>query len=171
MRKLKVNYPKNRKSKTMEERFWEKVNKKSDEECWEWEGSCRSDGYGQINRGKRCLGMESAHRASWMIHFGEIPDKLHILHKCDNKLCVNPKHLFLGTNEDNMKDKVKKNLQMKGENVHSSKLTVEDVIEIRKTYRPWKRGYTAPELAKKFGVSDGAIRCVISRRNWSWLEN
>ena len=155
---------------SVSERFWEKVDIRSDDECWNWKASIRSDGYGQLNRGKRGLGMESAHRVSWTIHFGDIPVGLHILHSCDNKLCVNPSHLFLGTNSDNVSDKVKKDRQMKGESVPTSKLNRKDIKEIRKLYVPWSRDYSIASLAKQFNVSYAAIYKVVSRETWIWVN-
>lgn len=98
-----------------EERFWEKVNKRSDNECWEWLGAktlVRKAYYGHM----RFEGKErKAHRISWTIAFGSIPDGLFVLHKCDNSICVNPNHLFLGTHEDNMRDMVEKGRSLKGD--------------------------------------------------------
>src|SRR6266581_1151542 len=72
-------------------------------DCWIWNGATHGNGYGWIHSGIKGQPI-SAHRASWLIHFGDIQDDLHILHKCDNPSCWNPDHLFLGTHDDNMKD-------------------------------------------------------------------
>ncbi len=92
--------------KTLAQRFWPKVGKPNRTSgCWNWTGATINTGYGSIcHDGKHCL----AHRASWQIHKGEIPGKLLVLHRCDNRLCVNPAHLFLGTKKDNAIDMVKK---------------------------------------------------------------
>jgi HNH endonuclease len=79
--------------------------------CWGWRKKPLKTGYGALYIGKRKLA--SAHRISWIIHRGEIPDKLFVLHKCDNRICTNPDHLFLGTHIDNMRDMVSKNRQYK----------------------------------------------------------
>jgi hypothetical protein len=82
-------------------RFWERVPNRPADECWMWTGPRWWDGYGRAgNRG--------AHRLSWIIAFGPIPDGLHVCHRCDAPLCVNPAHLFLGTNEDNRRDMLRK---------------------------------------------------------------
>ena len=78
-------------------------------ECWEWSGYITKNGYGQTKIGGRNGKLMQAHRLSWMVNVGEIKDNLHVLHKCDNRMCVNPNHLFLGTNQDNINDRVSKN--------------------------------------------------------------
>jgi hypothetical protein len=114
--------------KLVEERFWSKVVKSDDPDgCWIFTGSHgssiknRHKSYGSVNlRGateqERFLYVRSgAHVISWTIHFGRVPDGFDVLHKCDNRRCVNPEHLFLGTNQDNMDDMVAKGRSLKGE--------------------------------------------------------
>lgn len=79
--------------------------------CWEWTGRCSVAGYGQIKDNYRTRG---AHRVSYEIHNGAVPEGLQVLHHCDNPPCVNPEHLFIGTHQDNMDDKVSKNRQQNG---------------------------------------------------------
>lgn len=88
------------------ERFWPKVSVRSEDECWEWAGGKTSLGYGCFywSPGK----CENAQRSSWKIHYGDIPLGKSVLHKCDNKGCVNPNHLYLGTASDNMTDRVRR---------------------------------------------------------------
>lgn len=90
------------------ERFWAKVH--VTDGCWEWQASTRQSGYGQFYvpgpNGEKL--MEQAHRVSYMLTFGDIPDGLHVCHACDNPLCVNPDHLWLGTRNDNMQDMARK---------------------------------------------------------------
>ena len=83
-------------------RFWENVDKGNLDDCWNWIGSVSSRGYGRFDG-------TVAHRISWMIHNGYIPDDKLCLHKCDNPLCVNPNHLYIGTQSDNMYDRTIRN--------------------------------------------------------------
>jgi len=92
--------------KPIEERFWDKVNKDTESGCWVWQSSIRGNGYGAFfthlqPEGRKCHG---AHRYSWELSNGAIPEGLWVLHKCDNRICVNPDHLFLGDRTDNMRD-------------------------------------------------------------------
>lgn len=87
------------------ENFWAKVPKISDKLCWPWKGYINPDGYGRIQWDGRT---QNAHRISWIIQKGTIPQGLQVLHKCDNPPCVNLEHLFLGTHNDNIADKMKK---------------------------------------------------------------
>ena len=91
-------------------RFWSKVNKNTESGCWEWTAGRDGHGYGKFYLHGKDIG---AHRASWEIHNGKIPEAegyhgMCVLHKCDNPLCINPSHLWLGTNLDNMRDRDKK---------------------------------------------------------------
>lgn len=89
-----------------EERFWRQV-KKSDEAngCWIWQGAKYGHGYGKFRLGRE---RKAAHRYSYQLHYGEIPNRQHILHHCDTPACVNPQHLYAGTHQDNMRDRTQK---------------------------------------------------------------
>lgn len=164
MRKLRRKIP-------IEIRFWKKVNKTTENECWDWVGSLTMHGYGHIGMGRRGEGMLSAPRVSWEIHHGNIPKGMHILHHCDNRKCVNPRHLFLGTNYDNILDRISKDRSMKGESHTNHKLTHENVLEIRRSYIPRDKNFSGKSLAKKFCVSPKTIQLIIKGVNWAWVKS
>jgi hypothetical protein len=142
-------------------RFFERVDKT--EKCWIWTGSKNYFGYGTAN----WKGLPSrAHRISWIIHFDKIPKGMHILHKCDNPSCVNPKHLWIGTHTDNMRDRQAKGRANHacGENQWISKLSERDVREIRRSYAAGEMTQVA--LSKKFKVRQGSISGIILRKSW-----
>lgn len=146
----------------IEKRFWDKVIKHDG--CWEWIGAKCSKGYGNIRYNKK---IESAHRLSWRLNIGEIPNGLHVLHKCDNPECTNPSHLFLGTNAENVKDRDKKGryVKMVGESNGLSKLTNEQVREIRslagiKTVRI---------LGEMFKINPVTAHNIIKRKTWKHI--
>jgi hypothetical protein len=151
---------------TLGERFWVKVEKTPT--CWLWTASVHTSGYGQIGHGPKKI---LAHRASWLLSHGEIPDKLHVLHHCDTKLCVRPKHLFLGTNSDNVADMVAKGRQAKGRIQcgslnPNSKLTEAQVVEIR---RRVAGGETRKALAGRFKVSLSLVNQIVQGGIWKHL--
>lgn len=153
--------------KTLEDRFWEKVDRKSEDECWEWVG-CRhwKWGYGHLRIGKRAV---ASHRVSWELHYGNIPDGLCVCHTCDNPPCVNPKHLFLGTVADNNMDKKLKGRQdERGEKNGRAKLRSEDVVNIRKFH---KDGMTFASLGRMFGVNSVTISYICKGRLWSHISD
>lgn len=156
-----------RKTKSVEQRFWKYVNKT--EECWLWTGSIRSTGYGQLmtnnKNGKRT--MSTASRISWELHFGEIPENLNVLHKCDNRKCVNPSHLFLGTNADNMIDKINKGRQLRGSQFSFAKLNEKDIVKIREDHNLGI--YTQSELCKIYNMSATSISKIIRRKSWKHI--
>ena len=147
------------------ERFWEKVNIKGFNECWEWMAGRHWDGYGGFWISGKSF---KAHRVSWMLQFGKIPKNKFVLHTCDNKSCVNPKHLWLGTHRDNMDDMVRKNRQAKGKDNKSTKLTMVQVREIRNRYIPYK--CSGRKLAREYGVAPSRIWNIVNRRSWAWLD-
>ena len=143
-------------------RFWTKVDIKDKEDCWEWQGAIQSKGYGSvgISKGKTAL----AHRIAFEITYGEIPNGLMVLHTCDDRSCVNPNHLYLGTHQDNMKDMVTRDRQARGERNGRSKLTIEEVENIRRIYG--MGNHTQQQVAYQFGVSISSIRKILSEEYW-----
>jgi len=146
-------------------RFWERVDKRGDDECWEWQRARQTAGYGAMTVNYKVLAM---HRYSWELHNGPIPHGAHVLHKCDNPPCCNPKHLFLGTHAENMKDMANKKratkVGRKGEAHHMSKLTEADVREIRASDVP------ARLAAIGYGVTATTIYMVRNRLIWKHVE-
>lgn len=141
------------------ERFWPHVEKS--EGCWLWTASKWSYGHGRMSAGNgRDTG---AHRVSWEIHYGPIPDGLHVLHHCDNPSCVRPDHLFLGTHADNMRDRDAKGRGTSGERHPFAKLTNVDAEFIRKMA---KAGIKQRRLAELFDVSPATICEVVSGKRW-----
>lgn len=146
-------------------RFWAKVNIPSDQNaCWGWIAMRDLDGYGMIWPGGAKGPMLKASRVSWEIHFGPIPSGLSVLHTCDNPSCVNPSHLFLGTQKDNRQDATRKGRTAKGEENGSAKLTEPQVRDIRARYV--EGGITMRTLAKMFGVHPGTIGDILHRQIW-----
>lgn len=141
------------------ERLWAKVRR--GEGCWLWTGARTPKGYGSCTVNGRRM---TPHRLAYQAAFGPVPPGSHILHRCDNPACVRPDHLFRGTNADNIADKVAKGRQLHGEQIACHKLTVAQVREIRRRYAEGAIGYR--RLAREFGVSKGAILCVVRRKNW-----
>lgn len=128
-------------------RFWSKVLKLGPNDCWEWVGSKSKEGYGKHT--VKYLGVR-AHRFSWVIHNGQIPIKMWVLHRCDNPPCVNPNHLFLGTPKENTADMVKK-----GRHPLAGKLTYEHVQEIKYLWLSGRCSQTV--MSRWFGVSQSCI--------------
>lgn len=156
------------------DRFWEKVNKTDG--CWLWTASLDSSGYGHIAEGRK---LRLAHRLSWEIHFGPIPNGLLVCHECDVRSCVNPGHLFLGTNTDNMRDMSakgrshapRKSMQpaRQGESNGRAKLNGAQVRELRRLYA--SGDYTLTQLSVPFGVSFSTVHRAISGRGWRCVSS
>lgn len=127
--------------------------------CWLWLGSLNSWGYGRFGKDKP---ERQAHRLSYVTFVGPIPVGARVLHRCDMPCCVNPNHLWLGTDSDNVRDALRKGRHVapKGEQQAASKLTWHAAAEIRSSSE------TISELARRFGVSRRAIRFVKDGKTW-----
>jgi len=152
-------------TRTLPERFWSHVQRTDD--CWLWTTAKNPKGYGIFNIDKKRNKNELAHRISYRLVLGAIPDDLRVLHHCDTPSCVNPSHLFLGTPGDNMVDKVAKNRQQKGEGVPNAKLTDAQVIEIRQRYRAGD--ISQAQLAREYGVTHATMGSLLHRKTWHHL--
>ncbi len=137
-------------------RFWDRVEKS--DSCWRWTGYL-TKGYGRIRVDNQHI---RAHRLSYQIHFGEIPAGLHVLHHCDNPACVNPDHLYVGTDKDNARDRVVRGRQPRhfGEANPHAKLTAVDVAAIR-------AGGNVANMAKRYGVSPSTVYMARRGSNWA----
>lgn len=137
------------------ERFWSKVN--ITQGCWEWQSAFQQNGYGILwDRG----GNRLAHRFAYEMTYGKILKGLWVLHKCDNKKCIRPSHLFLGDGSDNVHDALLKGRHAIEERHGLAKLTRPDVIQIRKS------NDSGVMLAKRFGVTTSTVSCVRRRKTW-----
>jgi hypothetical protein len=148
----------------IEEGLAARFEQKAPDDCWPWKGYKNTYGYGQFFHGGR---YRPAHRAMFEFKNGPIPQGLFVLHRCDNPICVNPAHLFLGTQLDNMTDCIAKDRNNRGERNGQHKLTEEMVLEIRRLYDLGQEGYM--KLGQRLGIPSSTIRNVIKRKRWKHL--
>ena len=136
--------------------------------CWLWTGTRQPQGYGRLNIDRQKL---LAHRLSFEINVGPIPDGLCVLHTCDVKACVRPDHLYAGTRRDNARDVIERGSfnHRRGENHPDAKLNEAQVAEIRRRYQRGKVRHLS--LAHEFGVSESTIGSVVLRRTWRHLDS
>lgn len=156
-------------SPTLEERYWEKVDKRGPDDCWLWKNSTDgTKGYGRVyvgylNGKKRNL---QSHRVAWFLRHGVFPD-LWVLHRCDNPPCQNPEHLFLGTNQDNVDDKMRKGrggyTGTPGEKHYKARLTEEDVLHIRALQFAEIR---IADIAQRYDIHYGHVRSILTEHSW-----
>lgn len=156
-------------------RFWARVDKSGD--CWIWTGYLMPKGYGSLYLGyKPVEGKKrraypigiTAHRFSYILHYGEIPPGMSVCHKCDNRACVRPDHLWLGTNGDNVRDMYAKGRGgyhgIPGELHPSAKLTEQQVYAIRARHRQ-----LVNELAEEHHVTKQLIRLILAGKAWKHI--
>lgn len=157
----------NRRPKPFAARFWNKVDMKTIDSCWDWVAGRDRDGYGRIKLGRFD---HQAHRVAWVLSVGPIPDGLCVLHRCDRPSCVNPGHLFLGTNTDNVHDKVRKgrSADQRGEANGYSKLTRTDVLAARAA---WNAGESAASIARRYHVNRTTINRIVTGKRWAHLRS
>lgn len=136
--------------------------------CWNWNKGYASHGYGQAHaldaNGNRTIGV-TAPRYSYYLYYGSWPE--FACHKCNNRACANPEHLYSGNSQSNIADKVAAGAQTKGEEVHSAKLTGADVLLIRKLFATGK--YFQRELAEAFGVTESTMSSLLRSKTWKHL--
>jgi hypothetical protein len=131
--------------------------------CWEWTGTIGASGYGRIMYSRKVI---QAHRLSWIVHNGKIPKGLWVLHKCNNRCCCNPNHLYVGTPKDNYLDMIVagRDGRPKGQEHGMAKLTNKDVLFIRANFVPRKPGNRF--FADKYGVHPSLINLIVHRKIW-----
>ena len=159
---MPTNQPK-RLASVLVKRFWSKVKKTRT--CWLWTGCIDKDGRGRFGVKKK---NRSAARFSWFISNGTIPDGFYVLHHCDVPPCVNPKHLYIGTQLDNMQDMVKRGRQanQRGMNNGNCKLTEATVKRIK---RLWKSGCSRAHIVKITGVKWYNVDNIVCERRWTHI--
>lgn len=140
--------------------FWAKVTT-GDDGCWLWTASKDGMGYGLF--GRIAGQIHRSHRISWVLAHGPIPDGLCVLHRCDTPNCVRPAHLFLGTRDENMRDRQAKQRQARGERAGRALLTEADVREMRQLR---SEGALIKELAARYGVKEATVGHACTRRSW-----
>ena len=157
---------------TFEERFWSHVDKNGPvhpvlgTECWDWTGYTGPFGYGQlgVSRPRR---LEAAHRVSWTLA-KEDPGELCVLHRCDRPSCVRPDHLFLGDRTENMRDKVRKGRQHRGESHPGAKLTD---AKVQQLWKLRESGLSYRVIAETLGVAGSLVEQVIRGRTWKHVPH
>lgn len=163
-------------SKPLIARFWLKVNKSGPipahrpklGPCWLWQGTTNDSGYGIISGPRPKRQQIRVHRISWEIHNAPIPDNLWVLHKCDIRNCVNPKHLFLGDNTDNFLDMIGKGRfrpgRMPGEKHPQHKLTIGQIMEIRARHAMGQ--VTCSAIANEYGICKSTVCRIVKHISW-----
>lgn len=139
--------------------FWRRVERSDG--CWVWQGATAADGYGCLIRAGRSL---LAHRYSYALTFGPIPDGLFVCHHCDNRPCVRPEHLYLGTVQDNSRDAVERGRLPRGEAHRNARLTEQIIREIRARHAGGTA--TTNALAREYGLYSGHVSDILHRRLW-----
>lgn len=153
----------NLRSLPIKERLMRGIKKNKISGCWEWQKGLFSNGYGQISINGHGVGV---HRISYSEFIGEIPKELQVLHECDNPICINPDHLFLGTQQDNMTDMVGKGRSAVATNKHA-KLTKATVLFLRRQFKNGKSLQKFPEI---YGVTLATIMNAVTGRTWKHVD-
>jgi DNA-binding XRE family transcriptional regulator len=148
-------------SQSLGKRFWSKVRIGTLDNCWEWQAGDDGSGYGLFHfQGKQ----RRAHRVSWMLWHGKVPNGMFVCHHCDNPSCVNPRHLFLGTAADNSIDKMRKG---RHKSPWPCRFNSSQIAEIRKTYT--EKQVTQEQLAQKYSVSVSTINRIVRGKGYAWV--
>ena len=147
---------------SMTERFESQFVRIPEAGCWIWMGALKNKyGHGAFKLGGRSSPVDFAHRVSWKLYLGDIPEGSYVLHHCDNPLCVNPDHLFLGSHKENMADMVAKDRQAKGSKCLQAKIDE----KVAATIKQMKETPTKV-LASIFGISRQSVADILYGRTW-----
>lgn len=149
------------------ERFWLKVDRRGPDECWEWQGWKLLSGYGAWHP---AAGLKSlrVHRVSFALTVGDIPDGMMICHRCDNPICVNPAHLFAGTQAENIGDCNRKGRMVKP--TPKRLFTEDEIREIRSSFRPRDEHFGCAALARKYGTDRSNMSKLLRGLTYGWVE-
>lgn len=147
-------------TKSLAYKVWNRANRQHPDDCWEWMGHIGRTGYGILKHEGR---PQLAHRLVFQLAGRDLPPDMCACHTCDNRKCINPNHLFVGSSTDNNRDRDSKGRQAKGERGGRAKLTEKQVIEIRQRQ---SNGEKIASLSREFGVSWAAIKFVVNGTNW-----
>lgn len=152
------------------EKFLSKSFPEPNTGCWLWVGKTTADGYGQLHPGDNEFGLSSAHRYSYTIHHGHISANLQVLHKCDQPCCINPDHLFLGTQQENIADMDRKGRRKVGMGVRHSRAKIDDdiALSIKAMYRTGL--YKQTDLANRFNISRSVVSKIVNGNGWKHVN-
>lgn len=150
--------------------FWNKIENlsfHSDEDCWNWTASVNEGGYGQLGfLGRPYI----SHRLSYVLYKGRIPKDLFVLHKCDNRRCVNPSHLFIGTAGDNNRDCIAKGRNYVRNNIGKPGARKFNESNIKEIFELFKGGKTHQEIADKFRIGRSSITKILNKQRYKEIE-
>ena len=151
--------------RSVADRFWEKVDRSTPDACWEWTAPLAVHGYGQFLMDYKMYG---AHRVAYMLTKGVIPEGKVVMHTCDNRACVNPNHLVVGTQAENLEDMTRKGRRRVGPCIGSRNgtaiLNEDDVAAVRAM--ALTRRFTQEQIGKLFGIDQTTVSLIVTRKKW-----
>jgi hypothetical protein len=156
---------------SFEEKFWSKVEISDQDKCWRWIGAKRWNGYGKFTHLEKTI---LAHRASYQIAFGSIEKNMVICHKCDNRWCVNPNHLWSGTQGENLSDMFAKGRNAKKKPRGSCELHPRakvDNVQVKEIIERYSLGESSRKLASVYGISKTMILNIVNGKNWKNIDD